>query len=399
MSNTPDQDPLMYEDPTEDSSPLTSPDAGFLSFWEKVRLLGISDTILKIGTGVISLALILVVIWAMNTLFAGSGIKAASTAGAGGEYTPTPEAASPMFVPAIREQEIDAIGRELELHTNLPSRPRFEFVEYTVQKNDSLYGIADKFNLRAPSIVWSNPKVIYDPHVIQPGLVIQIPPEDGAVYEWHAGDGLNKVSEYFKVTPETIINWPTNGLNPDTIGDYAKPNIEPGTMLFIPGGRGESLSGGLQKIDRTDPAVAKSYGPGYCGAITSGIVAPSVSFIWPTSSHYIGGYVYDPEVGHAAIDIVEHLGAPIYASNTGVVVFAGWNNAGYGNLVVIDHGHGWQSYYAHLDTYSVGCGQNVNQGEQIGTMGTTGNSSGPHLHFEIRSDEYGKVNPTDYTGP
>ncbi|HMN12591.1 MAG TPA: M23 family metallopeptidase [Bellilinea sp.] len=401
MSNIPDQDPLLPDPTTESTRHEPDPEVKpvFLSFWEKLNLLGLSDTALKIGTGVISISLLFVVIWVLNTVFAGSGVKVSTTPGAGGEFTPVPTVQLPVLAPGTNNNVVDAIEREIELHTNLPSRPRFDFMEYTVQKNDSLYGIADKFNLKAPSIVWSNPKVIYDPHVIQPGLVIQIPPEDGAVYEWHAGDGLNKVSEFFKVEPEAIINWPSNGLSPETIGDYAAPNIEPGKMLFIPGGAGESLSGGLEKIDRTDPAVAKSYGPGWCGPISSGVIAPSVSFIWPTDSRWLSGYHYHPAIGHAAIDIGDAEGVPIYASNTGVVVYAGWNNRGYGNLIVLDHGNGWQTYYAHLSAYYVGCGQNISQAAVIGALGNTGNSSGPHLHFEIRSDTYGKVNPLDYMGP
>jgi murein DD-endopeptidase MepM/ murein hydrolase activator NlpD len=86
----------------------------------------------------------------------------------------------------------------------------------------------------------------------------------------------------------------------------------------------------------------------------------------------------------------------IYAADDGVVVYSGWNNYGYGYVIVIDHGNGWQTLYAHLDTINVGCGQAVFQGNTIGTMGVSGNSSGPHLHFEMRSDIWGRVNPVSY---
>ena len=72
-----------------------------------------------------------------------------------------------------------------------------------------------------------------------------------------------------------------------------------------------------------------------------------------------------------------------------------WSDYGFGNLVIIDHGSGWQSVYAHLDTYYVSCGQSVGQGDVIALMGNTGNSSGAHLHFELIS-QYGHVNPLDY---
>jgi murein DD-endopeptidase MepM/ murein hydrolase activator NlpD len=82
--------------------------------------------------------------------------------------------------------------------------------------------------------------------------------------------------------------------------------------------------------------------------------------------------------------------------DSGVVVYAGWSDSGYGNLLVIDHGNGWQSAYAHLVTIAVNCGQSVSQGEVVAGLGNTGNSSGAHLHFELYSSIYGKVNPWNY---
>ena len=78
-----------------------------------------------------------------------------------------------------------------------------------------------------------------------------------------------------------------------------------------------------------------------------------------------------------------------------MVVYAGWNNWGYGNVVVINHGNSWQTLYAHLSAISVGCGQSVFQGSVIGAIGSTGNSTGSHLHFEMMHAG-GKVNPWDY---
>ncbi len=79
-----------------------------------------------------------------------------------------------------------------------------------------------------------------------------------------------------------------------------------------------------------------------------------------------------------------------------MVVYAGWNNWGYGYVIVLDHGNGWQTLYAHLSAINVVCGQSVYQGDVIAAMGSTGNSTGPHLHFEIMHDDYGKVNPHNF---
>ena len=105
---------------------------------------------------------------------------------------------------------------------------------------------------------------------------------------------------------------------------------------------------------------------------------------------------YDYSSIHPAIDIAGSTGHAIFASDSGVVVYSGWNDWGYGYVVVLDHGNGWQTLYAHLSSISVGCGQAVFQGQVIAAMGISGNSSGSHLHFEIMHDEYGKVNPWNY---
>jgi murein DD-endopeptidase MepM/ murein hydrolase activator NlpD len=116
--------------------------------------------------------------------------------------------------------------------------------------------------------------------------------------------------------------------------------------------------------------------------------------IWPAPGYYLSGYDYNPGI-HEAIDIGGAEGNAVWATDNGVVVYAGWHDGGYGNLIVIDHGNGWQSAYAHLQSVLVGCGYGVYQGETIGYLGNTGNSSGAHLHFELRLNGV-RVNPWNY---
>ncbi|MCK5343496.1 MAG: M23 family metallopeptidase, partial [Candidatus Heimdallarchaeota archaeon] len=164
------------------------------------------------------------------------------------------------------------------------------------------------------------------------------------------------------------------------------------SWLIIPGGEAEVVDWGPPAITRDNPAVAAYYGPGSCGAVYDGAYGSGV-FIWPTDSRWLSGYDWNPPI-HKAIDIGGSSGDPIYASDSGVVVHSGNSNNGYGNLIVIDHGYGWQTAYAHLAFVSVPCGQSVWRGDTIGGMGTTGNSSGVHLHFEMYNALYGgKVNP------
>jgi LysM repeat protein len=266
---------------------------------------------------------------------------------------------------------------------------------YTVTAGDTLFGIAEKFGLKPETILWGNQFVLGDnPHNLRPEQVLNILPTDGAYHRWSQGDGLNGVAKFFNVTPEDIINYPGNHLSPETIGDYANPNIEPGTWLVIPGGRREFVSWSAPAIPRDNPGVAKVLGPGACGSIVDGAVGVG-AFIWPANNHFLSGFDYNPSANHSGIDVDGETGDPIYAADNGVVVYAGWNNWGYGNVVVINHGNGWQTLYAHLSAYNVACGSSVFQGSVVGAMGSTGNSTGSHLHYEMMYNG-GKVNPHDY---
>jgi murein DD-endopeptidase MepM/ murein hydrolase activator NlpD len=115
------------------------------------------------------------------------------------------------------------------------------------------------------------------------------------------------------------------------------------------------------------------------------VVASAGKFEWPTTRRAISGWTFhDPRnPGHIGLDIAARMWDPIVAVTDGVVVFAEWGG-GYGNLVIVEHEDGWRSYYAHLTEIVVEVGQEVRQGELLGGAGTTGNSTGPHLHFELR---------------
>jgi len=312
---------------------------------------------------------------------------------------PTPTL--PVLIPAYGGASIDSsVTRLADLHTILPSRPRFDVITYTVQEGDSVFGIAEKFNLKPATILWGNYNTLQDNvDYLKPGQVLNILPVDGTYYQWNTGDGLNGVAGYFDVKVDDILNWPGNHLDASTIGDLSNPNIPAGTWLMIPGGHREFITWTGLRITRTDPAAARVYGPGYCGTIPAGVgYVGTGTFIWPTVQHYISGYVFSPETNHYGIDIGGAVGQPLFAADNGVIVYAGWNDHGYGYMVVIDHEH-WQSLYAHLDALNVVCGQNVSQGDIIGWMGVTGNTSGPHLHFELYSDTYGRVDPLNFLPP
>jgi murein DD-endopeptidase MepM/ murein hydrolase activator NlpD len=98
---------------------------------------------------------------------------------------------------------------------------------------------------------------------------------------------------------------------------------------------------------------------------------------------------------HPALDIARAIGTPVKAADSGFVVVAGWSNDGYGNHIVIDHRNGYQTLYAHLNRIYVKAGDSVGKGAEIGQMGNTGRSTGPHLHFEVRKNGV-RLNPLSH---
>jgi len=363
--------------------------------WEKIVRLGLGELSIRIGTAIASVALVLLVVWIMGRFYLKGEISASSQViDTAVIATPTAVVELPKFILPDSKTTVDALTRYTDINTLLPDKPRYEITTYVVQKGDSIFGIAEKFGLIPETILWGNLYTLGDdPHNLQPGQELNILPEDGVLHRWSTGEGLNGVSEYYGVTPEDIINWPGNHLEVATLGDFSNPNIPNGTDLFVPGGSRGFVTWSAPRISRSNPAVAKILGPGYCGVVVDGAVGVG-TFVWPTTSRYLSGYDYSTSTNHLAIDIGGSSGNAIYAADNGVVVYSGWNNYGYGNMVVIDHGGGWQTLYAHLlGDLLPACGSSVYQGDMIAYMGSTGNSSGPHLHFELMSETYGKVDP------
>jgi murein DD-endopeptidase MepM/ murein hydrolase activator NlpD len=289
------------------------------------------------------------------------------------------------------------IARKASLDTIIPSRPRVGIEKYVVSQGDTLFSIAEKYGVKPESVLWFNFDTLGDnPALLAIGQELNIPPVDGVLHKYKSGESLATIAEFYsystEATAQDIVEWPGNNLDPYET-NIDQPNIPDGTMIIVPNGSRELRDWGPPAISRDNPAVAAYYGPGSCGSIVEGAVGNG-TFVWPTSLKYLSGN--DFSAIHRGIDIAGAEGNPIYAVDSGVVVYAGWSNYGYGNLLVIDHGTGWQSAYGHMSAIAVTCGQNVGQGERVGAVGNTGNSTGPHLHFELNNLLYGKVNPWDY---
>jgi murein DD-endopeptidase MepM/ murein hydrolase activator NlpD len=309
--------------------------------------------------------------------------------------TPTPLQRPTAELPDSNPSgQISMIVRDINFQTYLPDQPRSEVVQYTVAAGDTLFGIAEKFNLKPETLFWSNQRALKDdPDLLMPGMILNILPVDGVYYEWQEGNRLDVVAEKYDVNIVDIISWPGNNLNPNL--DPAKPGLTAGTWLIIPGGSREFVQWQVPILRRTDSMKWSWGGPGACQGPYLSSAQGSGYFVWPTNGHDTSrGNPYCE--WHHAIDIHLLLGDPVYASDAGVVVFAGWSTWGYGNLVVIDHGNDWQTVYAHLSEVYTGCGYDVWRGQVIGAGGSTGNSTGPHLHFEMMNALLGYVNPLNY---
>jgi murein DD-endopeptidase MepM/ murein hydrolase activator NlpD len=273
------------------------------------------------------------------------------------------------------KQDESSLLRNPETHTVAPTRPRSEPSEYTVVSGDAVFSIAQKYNISPETLLWSNYDVLKDdPHSLRPGQVLQIPPTNGILYEWEEGDTIDVIARDFKAEVNDILNWSGNRL------DLTNPEIEPGEMVMIPGGEREFQNWASPPTFAVGRAGVYNTVPGACEVDSSGMYGGGY-FIWPADNHYLSGN--DFWSGHLAIDIAAGTGAPIYAADAGVVVFAGWYS-NYGYMVMIDHQTGYHTLYAHMSIINVSCGSSVYQGQMIGNAGSTGNSTGPHLHFEIR---------------
>ena len=359
--------------------------------------IGLGESFLRAGTTLMTILLIGVVVWLVRLFFTQEP-SAVSVANAG-QSVPTlsVEGNAP-----IQQEIVDVFGgvpRLAQVDTTIPSRPRDKVIQYTVEDGDTVFGIAENFGLKPETILWGNYYTLLDdPHALKPGQELNILPVNGTYHEWQQGEGLNGVAKYYGVTPEDIINYPANELSLDSIGDFAAPNIQPGKWLIVPNGRRDFISWSAPLgVTRENPASARVLGPGACDPVSGGAVGYG-TFVWPANKHYLSGFDYTPSTNHWGLDLAGNEGEGVYATDAGVVVYAGWNNYGYGNMIMVDHGNNFQSLYAHLNGISVGCGQSVGQGDLIGTIGSTGRSSGSHLHFEIRAIS-SWVNPWDVLPP
>ncbi len=275
----------------------------------------------------------------------------------------------------IDESPYGSLPESIDPFTIIPNRARAQMTSYIAKRGDTIDGIANRYGLKRESIAWCNSHELAQ--IVRPGDVVTIPPEDGACHTVLRAQGktIRDIAEQYGLDdPYIIIDAPANnlpGVTPETL-------LPSNTFLFIPGGEGGFITWNAPvQQDASGFVVAfDPASPFSCGSRSGG-------GSWWTNPLPNGTWVRGFYAGHSGIDIAAPIGTPIYAANAGPILYSGWNNWGYGYTVVIGHG-AFSTLYGHMSSIAARCGQSVDAGQVIGYVGSSGNSSGPHLHFEIR---------------
>ncbi len=248
--------------------------------------------------------------------------------------------------------------------TLISDKPRAEVVEYTVGEGDTLGSIADKFGVSLETVLWAND--FTEKTKIKPGQVVKVPPVTGVVHTVRRGETIYSIAKKYDVESQNVVNWPFNSFANDETFELAV-----GQILVIP--------------DGVMPEAPPPKLPRYVARQTpdAGTVTATGQFVWPAA----GRITQQPVWYHMALDISNKSAPDVLAADAGRVIVAGVpDRYGYGIRVIIDHENGFQTLYAHLQQFYVEEGQRVNKGAAIGKMGSTGRSTGTHLHFEVRKD-------------
>lgn len=301
--------------------------------------------------------------------------------------TPTPQptsaaAEAPLLfdqpVPVVNDTSLSPLPNP---RTFQAKQPNNQFETYEVQSGDTPNKIAEAKGITPETLLGGNPWLSQESSLLQTGSQLVILPVDGALHTVKPGETLESIAEQYNVSVDDIVGYASNNLE-------FPYRLFPDTQLLIPGAQVGSFFWTAPK------SVAGSISS---GGKTKWAVVGTGSFIWPVSGRCITTYYW---YGHPGIDVSQSVGTPVYAADTGTVTYASWASGGYydyGNLIVINHGNGYETFYAHLSGINVYAGQIVNQGQLIGATGNTGRSSGPHIHIEIRYNDF-RDNPLNYLG-
>ena len=245
------------------------------------------------------------------------------------------------------------------------------YLTHEVQPGDTLYGIAERYDVDAQYLLWNNPELTTNPDLLIIGAKVLVPGVDGIVYDVRLGDTINAIAATYDIEAADIVSFAPNEL-------ASADHIIEGSVLILPGG-----------VPPPPPAPepidlpVQGPVPAGIGATFGPLAAASVSYVWPVNGTLWGGF--GPRWGsfHKGIDVGANAGTAVTAAASGQVVLSTFSDNGYGSYVIVQHGDGSQTLYAHLSDRYVALGQYVIQGEVIGAVGCSGWCNGNHLHFEV----------------
>ena len=255
-------------------------------------------------------------------------------------------------------------------------------VPYTVRQSDTLVGIANQFGISMMTVWWANSLSSKD--ALKVGQVLKIPTVNGVVVQVAEGDTIEALAERYHIDPGLII----------TVNGLEDPNLVIGQTLIMPGARGDGIPEPTPAPAPRSASRSSSAAPPRAPATYSG-----GAMRWPVigGGNSISQYFRS---GHYGLDIAADHGSTVVAAASGTVLFAGWKSNGGGYQVWLAHGSGLYTTYNHMSAVTVGRGQSVDRGKQVGRVGQTGWATGPHLHFEVWQgpiwDGGSRVNPLRY---
>jgi murein DD-endopeptidase MepM/ murein hydrolase activator NlpD len=249
---------------------------------------------------------------------------------------------------------------EYGVKTQISEKPRDQVLTYQVEQGDTLSSLANKFGVSVETIRWAN---TLSRDTLQVGQELKIPPVTGVVHKVREGETVYSIARKYGTEAQKIVNFPFNDF-----ADLDSFALNVGQTLIVPDGEIVQVENkpSSPRITSVQPSNLSSGGSG--------------QFSWPT----VGVITQYPIWYHMALDIANREAPGITAAGDGTVISVQYLKYGYGHHAIIDHGDGLSTLYGHMTDVYVKAGDKVTRGQVIGKMGSTGRSTGTHLHFEVR---------------